>query len=164
MMPMNGAYHGHTGEMAITTVFPTPGFYTIRMEVNSLPVSDVQFSHVKASFNILVVEGTNNSPVGTSTVANQISILGQAAPYYGPKNMIVRVGQTVTFKNGDFVMHTATGTDATAGDSPSAPNGVFDTGILGHGQEKQVTFDKAGTFNYFCQIHPQMRGTVTVTG
>lgn len=163
MMPMNGAYHGHTGEMAVTTIFPTPGIYSIRMEVNSLPVSDVQFGHVKASFNILVVESAGKSPVHVDTVDNQVSILGQAAPYYGPSNMIVRVGQTVTFKNDDFVLHTATSTDAAPDDSSPLPNGVFDTDILGHGQEKQVTFDKAGTYNYFCQIHPNMRGTVTVT-
>jgi plastocyanin len=42
------------------------------------------------------------------------------------------------------------------------PSGVFDTGPLMMGEEKQVAFDKEGTFNYFCTIHPFMRGSITV--
>lgn len=173
MMPMNGAYHGHTGQMALTVVFPTTGFYIIDIDTNSLPVSDVQYGHAGARFKVLVTEEDAGSAgsskaasatTATTTAPNQVAILGQAAPYFGPQSLTVKAGTTVTFTNSDFVVHTATGTDAAPGNVAPAPNDTFDTGILGHGESKQIKFDKAGTYNYFCMIHPQMRGTVTVTG
>ena len=54
MMPMHGSFHGHTGQMALTTIFPTPGEYTIDTTVNSLPVSNYIFGNVKTSFNVEV--------------------------------------------------------------------------------------------------------------
>jgi plastocyanin len=168
MMPMSGAYHGHTGMIALTTVFPTTGLYYIQVDTNSLPVSDVQYGHANARFRILVTgsEGsTNDKSTSTSeiSVPNQISILGQGAPYFGPSNLTVKAGQAVTFKNVDSVLHAIATTSAAPGETPT-PDGIVDTGLLNHGESKQVTFDKAGTYNYFCTIHPQMRGTVTVTG
>jgi plastocyanin len=165
MMPMSGAYHGHTGEMAVTTIFPTTGFYLVDIATNSLPVSDVQYGHASARFKVLVVEdgvASTSTPVSTAA-PNQISILGQAAPYFGPQNLTVKVGSTVTVVNDDFVVHTVTSTDADPGNAQPAPNDIFDTGILANGESKQITFDKEGTYNYFCMVHPYMRGTVTVT-
>ena len=39
------------------------------------------------------------------------------------------------------------------------------TGDLGYFQTKSVTFlaDKTGTFYYYCTIHPEMKGTITIT-
>jgi plastocyanin len=165
MMPMNGSYHGHTGQMALTMVFPTTGLYIINIDTNSLPVSDVQYGHASARFKVLVtaegLTGGNDRTVVSNQ--NQVFILGQAAPYFEPQNMTVKVGTTVTFTNIDFVIHTVTSTDATVGTVSPTPNGIFDTGILHHGESKQIKFDKVGTYNYFCTIHPYMRGTVTVT-
>lgn len=164
MMPMNGAYHGHTGQLALTVVFPTTGIYYVTAETNSLPVSDVQYGHANARFKILVSgnEGTAvEEHTSTTTEPNQVSILGQAAPYFSPNDLTIKAGDIVTFTNTDFVLHTVTSISG-SGDTP-APDGVFDTGLLASGESKQVTFDEAGTYNYFCSIHPQMRGTVTVT-
>jgi plastocyanin len=165
MMPMNGALHGHTGQMALTMVFPTTGVYYVTVQTNSLPVSDIQYGHANARFKILV-SGDEGSTTGTQTPStqpqpNQVSILGQAAPYFGPSNLNVSAGETVTFTNDDFVLHTATSVSA-AGET--TPDGVFDTGLLNNGESAQVTFNESGTYHYFCAIHPQMVGTVTVTG
>lgn len=78
MMPMNGAYHGHTGQLALTVVFPTTGIYYVTVETNSLPVSDVQYGHANARFKILVSgnEGSaTGEPASTTTEPNQVSIL-----------------------------------------------------------------------------------------
>ncbi|MFN4337079.1 MAG: plastocyanin/azurin family copper-binding protein [Candidatus Nitrosocaldus sp.] len=166
MMPMNGSYHGHTGQIAWTTVFPTTGFYIINIDTNSLPVSNVQYGHASARFLVLVTEGTGSvetETARTNVAPNQIVILGQAAPYYSPQNLTVKAGTTVTFTNSDFVIHTVTATDATLDVVAPAPNNIFDTGILGHGESMQIKFDKAGTYNYFCVVHPHMRGSITVT-
>jgi plastocyanin len=164
MMPMNGALHGHTGQMALTVVFPTTGIYYITVETNSLPVSDIQYGHADARFKILVSgsgASATQTPTSAPTAPNQVSILSQAAPYFGPNSLTVRAGETVTFTNTDFVLHTAT--SISSANDPT-PDGVFDTGLLANGESKQVKFDAAGTYEYFCSIHPQMRGTVTVTG
>ena len=44
----------------------------------------------------------------------------------------------------------------------SASDGSFDSGTLGSDARFETTFERAGTFAYFCQIHPTMRGTVRV--
>jgi len=47
--------------------------------------------------------------------------------------------------------------------APSAPDGRFDSGIKDPGGSFQVTFNSAGSFPYFCQIHPEeMHGIIVV--
>jgi plastocyanin len=79
-----------------------------------------------------------------------VSIQGFA---FHPGSISVGVGDTVTWTNQDSVAHTATAND-----------GSFNTGTLKKGQSASHTFPKAGTFAYICAIHPNMKGTVTVTG
>ena len=69
-----------------------------------------------------------------------------------PANLSVKTGDTVTWTNMDDVSHTVT-----------ADNGAFDSGALGHGASFQLTAGLPGTYTYFCQIHPFMKGTLTVT-
>ena len=75
---------------------------------------------------------------------------------FKPEAITVAAGSKITFTNEDTAPHTAT-----SGPSPSA-DGVFDTDILQKGESKAVTFAKAGTFAYFCTLHPFMKGTVIV--
>jgi plastocyanin len=70
---------------------------------------------------------------------------------FEPQTVGVEVGGSVTWTNEDNVTHTVT-----------AEDGSFDSGNLNQGESATVTFDDAGTFPYFCQIHPFMRGTVQV--
>ena len=69
---------------------------------------------------------------------------------FGPAEMRVAVGTTVTFTNDDDQPHTAT----------SAGN--FDTGAIQPGASATVTLATAGTFSYACSFHPFMTGTLTV--
>jgi plastocyanin len=70
---------------------------------------------------------------------------------YGPDPVTVQVGGKVTWLNQDTAPHTAT-----------ADDGSFDTGTLERGKLKSETFKKAGTYPYYCEIHPTMHGTVEV--
>jgi plastocyanin len=70
---------------------------------------------------------------------------------YQPDPVVVAVGGKVTWQNEDSAPHTA-----------SADDGSFDTGILDKGKLKSETFKEAGTYPYFCEIHPTMHGTVEV--
>ena len=70
---------------------------------------------------------------------------------YEPDPVQVETGGKVTWQNRDSAPHTAT-----------ADDGSFDTGTLEEGKIGSESFKQAGTYPYFCEIHPDMRGTVEV--
>lgn len=71
---------------------------------------------------------------------------------FSPACVSVATGTTVTFTNEDSVAHTAT----------ASSSGGFDSGDLNNGQSYSKTFTTAGTYNYICDIHQYMKGTVEV--
>jgi plastocyanin len=70
---------------------------------------------------------------------------------FQPDPVVVQVGGKVIWQNQDAAPHTAT-----------ADDGSFDTGTIEKGKIGSETFKEAGTFTYFCEIHPTMHGTVEV--
>jgi amicyanin len=70
---------------------------------------------------------------------------------FGPGEVKVPVGATVTWINRDDIPHTVVNTDKT-----------FKSKVLDTDDRFSVTFTKAGTFPYFCSIHPKMTGMVVV--
>ena len=76
---------------------------------------------------------------------------------YTPSTATISVGGTVTFSNTDTAPHTATSGSATNG-----PDGVFDTSLIMANASYDVTLSSAGTYTYFCMVHPWMEGTVIV--
>ncbi|MCO8126516.1 cupredoxin domain-containing protein [Acidimicrobiia bacterium EGI L10123] len=73
---------------------------------------------------------------------------------YAPDSVEVAPGSEVTFENLDPFAHTVTSAEG----SPLA----FDSGELGQDETYVQTFDEAGTYEYFCEIHPTMRAEVAV--
>ena len=71
---------------------------------------------------------------------------------YLPGTITVARGSTLTFANTGALPHTVTDRA-----------GSFDSGIVMPGQSYRRTFSTAGTYEYFCTIHPEMSGTVVVT-
>jgi plastocyanin len=71
---------------------------------------------------------------------------------FGPQAVTVRAGTKVTWVNKDEEPHTV------VSDSHKFQSEALDTG-----DGFSVTFDAAGTYGYFCSLHPHMTGTVTVT-
>lgn len=172
MMPMNGGFHGHTGEIALTTVFPEPGEYNVNATINSDPstVSNYVFGNLQpALFRVSVAPpsneaGTANATATPSAEANHIAILGQDPPFYSPGDLETSAGTPITVRNDDAIVHTVTSVDAGPEEQSPVANGMFDTGLLSAGQEEQITIDEEGEYNYFCSIHPFMRGEISVTG
>ena len=74
-----------------------------------------------------------------------------------PSAATVEVGAIVTWDNTDTAAHTAT-----AGSATDGPSGVFDSSLIMAGGSYSYTADTAGTFDYFCMVHPWMEGTVIV--
>ena len=97
------------------------------------------------------------------SLVKDVSIVTNAATMgdkaYSPNPVEVSVGGGVTWSNDDSTVHTATSGAASSADAGS----VFDSGVLNPGATFDFVFDKAGTFDYHCTMHPQMVGTVTVS-
>ena len=76
---------------------------------------------------------------------------------FDPEVVHIIPNSTVTWINNDNVTHTVT-----SGDPQQGSDGKFDSGLLKPGKEFSYTFTEIGTFNYYCQIHPAMKGVVYV--
>jgi len=74
-----------------------------------------------------------------------------------PSPVVITVGGTVTWENTDTMAHTSS-----SGTPADGPDGVFDSSLVMAGASFSHTFDSAGTFDYFCMVHPWMTGTVIV--
>ncbi|MCH6571973.1 MAG: hypothetical protein IH780_05365, partial [Thaumarchaeota archaeon] len=48
------------------------------------------------------------------------------------------------------------------GTPSDGPDGTFDSSLFMAGTTFEHTFDEAGTYDYFCMVHPWMTGTVQV--
>jgi plastocyanin len=70
---------------------------------------------------------------------------------FGPQTVTVPVGATVTWINRDDIPHTVVSTD-----------GVFKSKVRDTDEKFSYTFAKAGTYPYFCSVHPKMTGKVVV--
>jgi plastocyanin len=70
---------------------------------------------------------------------------------FGPQTITVPVGTTVTWTNVDDIPHTAVSTD-----------GVFKSKVMDTDEKFSYTFTKAGTYSYYCSVHPKMTGQIVV--
>ena len=98
---------------------------------------------------------------GTSGATVSMAKGSQAADnpeFFVPAEVTVKAGETITWKNDDTAIHTATsGKDTT-------PDGKFDTSLVSPGQSsKPIAMpNEAGLYPYFCTLHPWMTGSATV--
>jgi len=103
-----------------------------------------------ASEETTETESTESEPApsGEASKSEKVDIVEFT---YQPDPVVVQVGGKVIWQNQDTAPHTAT-----------ADDGSFDTGTIEKGKIGSETFKEAGTFTYFCEIHPTMHGTVEV--
>lgn len=88
---------------------------------------------------------------------------------FEPGDIEVEAGTTVSWTNNDDILHTVTsgigqeqGVPGVSQDKDAKPDGMFDQEMDSVGSTFEFTFEKAGTFDYYCAIHPGMTGKVTV--
>ena len=70
---------------------------------------------------------------------------------FGPAQLTVPSGTTVTWTNRDDIPHTVVSDDK-----------VFKSKVLDTDEKFSFTFTKPGTYPYFCSVHPKMTGKVIV--
>jgi plastocyanin len=114
--------------------------------------------------------GTTGNTTGTSATSagagTSVSIVSGSSSLtdtaYQPNPIQVSVGNTVTWTNNDSQPHTVTSGSNGQPDNKfnSSPN--FNP-LLNPGQTFSFTFTQAGDYPYFCMLHPNMVGTVSVS-
>ena len=111
--------------------------------------------------------GTTNATTTTGGgAATSVSIVSGASSLtdtaFQPNPVQVSVGATVTWTNDDSQPHTVTSGQNAQPDNKfnSSPN--FNP-LLNPGQTFSHTFTEAGQYPYFCLLHPNMVGTVSVS-
>ncbi|OBZ16617.1 plastocyanin/azurin family copper-binding protein [Bacillus sp. FJAT-26390] len=117
-------------------------------------VNDVWYIVDPAKFNgtaastAPVVPTTPTTPAATAKTYN-IDIKEYS---FGKEALTIEAGSKVTFTNFDEMKHNAVALD-----------GAFSTPLLAKGESYTVTFDKPGTYNYFCEPHKSfMTGQIIV--
>ena len=75
---------------------------------------------------------------------------------YIPSNIVIEKGKQVTWVNEDSAFHSVTS------GLYETPTELFDSGHLDPYETYTLTFDESGTFDYFCTLHPWMKGQVIV--
>ena len=75
---------------------------------------------------------------------------------YIPHEITVNLGDTVIWQNQDVAFHSVTS------GTYDEPLDSFDSGHLDPEEIFSVTFDEPGDVDYFCTLHPWMKGKVIV--
>jgi plastocyanin len=125
---------------------PAPSQVGLAAQNNGLAVPELPAlaAPVQAAAQPAAAQPAAAQPMATKTV----EIMGYK---YTPAALTIAVGDTVTWTNHDSAPHNVVVTDGPE---------KFTSPLLQQGQ----TFSKAGTYSYFCSVHPDMTAKVTVTG
>jgi plastocyanin len=91
-------------------------------------------------------------PTGTSSPGCETT-----SECYLPDSVTINVGDSVEWTNVDTAAHTVT-----SGSPADGPSGAFDSSLIMGKAAFSHTFDKAGSYDYFCMVHPWMTGKVIV--
>lgn len=103
-------------------------------------------------------DGTaTGTPAPTETTADGENAVRIKGFLYGPANIDISAGATVTWTNDDEILHTVTS------GTPDKPETAFDGQLTSKSETFSQAFKRAGTYPYFCTRHNHMQGTVTVT-
>ena len=118
----------------------------------------------------LPASGANATSTSTAQSSTTVTISKGASATQGtctatdcfdPQVINIQVGNTITWTNDDTVGHTATSGKVTDNQTGT----VWDSSLIkAGGTYTSPPFTTAGTYNYFCQVHPWMTGQVIVGG
>jgi plastocyanin len=121
--------------------------FTFAIE-GSYPYHDHRDRDDSAYFGTIIVGGAGIDIDGPPPESGALSIVNRS---FRPPSFSIATGGTVEWSNDDGEAHTVTSADQ-----------AFDSGIIDGGGTFSETFAEPGSYPYFCLIHPEMRGTITV--
>jgi len=116
----------------------------------------LQFGQVESSSD--VQDQNTIEKLATVTMPTKSSRPGcdETNTCYIPSKISIKQGESVTWLNEDAAFHSVTS------GTYENPNGMFDSGYLDPNESFSIKFEESGTFDYFCTLHPWMKGEVVV--
>ena len=111
-------------------------------------------THVLGAIALATVLASCGSGGDAGTSAAEEATVEIERSRFSPVDVTATTGDVVEFTNLDPFDHTVTAT----AESPLD----FDSGALGQDETFTQQFDEPGTYGYFCEIHPTMRGSIVV--
>ena len=128
------------------------------------PLLAGQLDVANAQGNATTMSGNMTGNATGASAGDSVTISpGSSVPsngkFFVPETLTVSTGTTVTWTNGDSTLHTVTSGSAESGNSGTE----FDSSYLAAGKTFQHQFGTAGTFDYYCTLHPWMKGKVVVS-
>lgn len=89
-----------------------------------------------------------DTPTIPETTGNNTVIIENFA--FHPSALSIKSGEKVTWINNDSAVHTV------------VSQNLFESPVLKRGGEFSFTFTPPGTYDYYCGIHPSMKGKIIV--
>ncbi len=156
LLPSRAEGQLYAEEVTITTTvtdvvhahddYPQQHTHTITTEVTTTETTPHGYFH-----DLAATIGAGTSPTGSASTpkqaANAVRIIGR---HFYPPILTVTAGTTVTWTNDDSEDHTATSDD------------LLFNHFLAIYNSGSYTFNERGTFNYTCEPHDEMRGSIIV--
>ena len=108
---------------------------------------------------IVLVCGMVLIPIHLGAVESEVYYIAMEGsdPYYSPFIATIPIGATIQWINQTATAHTVTHIGCLR-ETPCA----FDSGSVAPGNSFALPSLEAGTYHYFCRIHPIMRGVVAI--
>lgn len=98
-----------------------------------------------------IAEPVTTATASPAPTASPAAIVDTKDYAFTPDPVTIKVGDTVLFKNSDTVGHTV-----------AADDKAFDSGDMPTGATFRHTFDKPGTYAYYCAYHRYMHAKIIV--
>ena len=95
-------------------------------------------------------QASANSVTGDTAAEGDVTVTIKQMQF-NPPRIVVKKGSTVNWEQADRMPHDVKATDRS-----------FSSPRMRQGATFSQTFDKPGTYDYYCSLHPRMRGQVVV--
>jgi plastocyanin len=158
--------HGNMGEIRVVAENDTT---VEKVDGRSVSMIDWQYELQKSLQKPVVAEYSDEDLGASPTPAGHGSHGAQDGPVvrivqgswdnkqkenYEPLEINAEKGAEITWVNEDVTVHTVT---------DRSSNAAFDSSIIPQNKEWKFKFDEAGSYEYYCTLHPWMIGEITIT-
>jgi plastocyanin len=135
-------------------MYSSPGSF-ILMSILAITISGIlvvlpqivyvhqNFAYAQTTASVSIVQGSSSPTISKA---------------YDPSPLTAKAGTSVTWTNKDSSIHTVTSGLPEKGDVGT----LFDSSLISPGNTFVHVFDKQGTFDYSCTLHPFMHGQIIV--
>ena len=138
----------------VIAVLVLAGWYFMGSKKYSTPQAPAEVSQTPAT----VTESPTSSATDEAIVKEDKNAVQISSSGFSPKNIAIKVGETVTWMNSDSTNHTV----YSAGHPTHLIYPPLNLGMIKPSEKVSLEFPKAGTYQYHDHLNPSLTGSVTV--